>query len=75
MHDYCYFSDFPLKLQVYSRRIDVLFYYLKEFGSRTIFLPQVHIPDGLVVRIRRSHRLGRGSIPRLGEPFFTMVKF
>ena len=24
-------------------------------------------PDGLVVRIRRSHRRGRGSIPRLGE--------
>ena len=24
------------------------------------------IPDGLVVRIRRSHRRGRGSIPRLG---------
>ena len=24
------------------------------------------VPDGLVVRIRRSHRRGRGSIPRLG---------
>ena len=24
------------------------------------------IPGGLVVRIRRSHRRGRGSIPRLG---------
>ena len=27
------------------------------------------VPDGLVVRIRRSHRRGRGSIPRLGEGF------
>ena len=27
------------------------------------------IPDGLVVRIRRSHRRGRGSIPRLGDSF------
>ena len=24
------------------------------------------LPGGLVVRIRRSHRRGRGSIPRLG---------
>ncbi len=29
------------------------------------------VPDGLVVRIRRSHRRGRGSIPRLGEAFFS----
>ena len=28
------------------------------------------IPGGLVVRIRRSHRRGRGSIPRLGSMFF-----
>ena len=28
------------------------------------------IPSGLVVRIRRSHRRGRGSIPRLGKYFF-----
>ena len=26
------------------------------------------IPCGLVVRIRRSHRRGRGSIPRMGIP-------
>ena len=26
-------------------------------------------PGGLVVRIRRSHRRGRGSIPRLGTCF------
>ena len=30
-------------------------------------VPQV--PGGLVVRIRRSHRRGRGSIPRLGSVF------
>ena len=29
------------------------------------------IPDGLVVRIRRSHRRGRGSIPRLGVRFLS----
>ena len=27
------------------------------------------LPGGLVVRIRRSHRRGRGSIPRLGIAF------
>ena len=27
------------------------------------------VPVGLVVRIRRSHRRGRGSIPRLGDIF------
>ena len=27
------------------------------------------LPGGLVVRIRRSHRRGRGSIPRLGNIF------
>ena len=29
------------------------------------------IPCGLVVRIRRFHRRGRGSIPRMGEHFFS----
>ena len=29
------------------------------------------VPVGLVVRIRRSHRRGRGSIPRLGECVFN----
>ena len=31
-------------------------------------------PDGLVVRIRRSHRRGRGSIPRLGVKIFERTK-
>ena len=31
------------------------------------------IPDGLVVRIRRSHRRGRGSIPRLGVHFYKFT--
>ena len=35
----------------------------------------VCVPDGLVVRIRRSHRRGRGSIPRLGESFPLFSKF
>ena len=29
----------------------------------------VAIPGGLVVRIWRSHRHGRGSIPRLGDNY------
>jgi hypothetical protein len=34
------------------------------------------IPGGLVVRIRRSHRRGRGSIPRLGrQVHFAFFKF
>ena len=31
------------------------------------------IPGGLVVRIRRSHRRGRGSIPRLGIDNFSCL--
>ena len=30
------------------------------------------LPGGLVVRIRRSHRRGRGSIPRLGRTHFSI---
>ena len=30
------------------------------------------LPRGLVVRIRRSHRRGRGSIPRTGTAFFFL---
>ena len=34
-------------------------------------LSQLSLVHGLVVRIRRSHRRGRGSIPRLGKNLFT----
>ena len=33
-----------------------------------------HLPGGLVVRIRRFHRRGRGSIPRLGIIFLSEPK-
>ena len=33
------------------------------------------LPRGLVVRIRRSHRRGRGSIPRTGTAFFFSFLF
>ena len=33
-----------------------------------------HIPGGLVVRIPRFHRGGRGSIPRLGSNFDHQVE-
>ena len=32
-----------------------------------------HIPCGLVARIRRFHRRGRGSIPRKGANFWNKV--
>ena len=40
-------------------------HWLKGFGKDSKWVEM--IPDGLVVRIRRFHRRGRGSIPRLGE--------
>ena len=33
------------------------------------------VPCGLVVRIRRSHRRGRGSIPRMGDPASFFFSF
>ena len=33
-----------------------------------------HIPCGLVARIRRFHRRGRGSIPRKGVPCFSGIR-
>ena len=33
----------------------------------------ITFPGGLVVRIRRSHRRGRGSIPRQGNFFYCLV--
>ena len=34
----------------------------------------MHIPCGLVARIRRFHRRGRGSIPRKGGYIFSISK-
>ena len=34
---------------------------------------QADLPGGLVVRIRRSHRRGRGSIPRLGKIILVVI--
>ena len=36
-------------------------------------IPYVTIPCGLVARIRRFHRRGRGSIPRKGETNFHVI--
>ena len=34
------------------------------------------VPGGLMVRIRRFHRRGRGSIPRLGNAFlYQLISF
>ena len=35
-------------------------------------LAVIHLPHGLVVRIRRSHRRGPGSIPGVGKSFFSL---
>ena len=35
----------------------------------------IQLPRGLVVRIRRSHRRGRGSIPRTGTSFSFALPF
>ena len=37
--------------------------------------PPPPVPCGLVVRIRRSHRRGRGSIPRMGDHNFFAFSF
>ena len=36
---------------------------------------QNDIPCGLVVRIRRFHRRGRGSIPRTGVKYFIYLEY
>ena len=44
--------------------------------KRTILTITCHgFPCGLVVRIQRSHRCGRGSIPRMGDFFFAWELF
>ena len=45
--------------------------------STIVQVPPSAVPCGLVVRIRRSHRRGRGSIPRMGRISFiyTFVFF
>ena len=43
--------------------------------SQGLFSSLVHIPCGLVARIRRFHRRGRGSIPRKGGSNFRNSKF
>ena len=45
---------------------------LQEKSSPHLLNRELHLlPRGLVVRIRRSHRRGRGSIPRTGTIFFS----
>ena len=48
---------------------------LQEKSSPHLLNREIHLlPRGLVVRIRRSHRRGRGSIPRTGTTlFFTFL--
>ena len=47
---------------------------LQEKSSLHLLNREIHLlPRGLVVRIRRSHRRGRGSIPRTGTIFFSLL--
>ena len=44
-----------------------------EFRIQCTEILHQHIPCGLVARIRRFHRRGRGSIPRKGVPCFSRI--
>ena len=47
----------------------------KQRSTRVMTVSNASVPGGLVVRIRRSHRRGRGSIPRLGSIFSSLFFF
>ena len=49
---------------------DLRHHEINEFRQR-----DPNVPCGLVVRIRRSHRRGRGSIPRTGGNILLMVEW
>ncbi len=68
-------DTFELREQSYFERIGSDTHVHSFFThTRYSYLPvSVKIPGGLVVRIRRSHRRGRGSIPRLGT-YFSCLK-
>ena len=70
-------DTFELREQSYFERIGSDTHVHSFFThTRYSYLPvSVKIPGGLVVRIRRSHRRGRGSIPRLGTYFCTLPPF
>ena len=53
----------------------VLSVHLINSGANELAPVHTEIPGGLVVRISRSHRVGRGSIPRLGmfSHFFSIT--
>ena len=57
---------YRVKPQKRKRIIPIFVIYTNTFGC--------NIPSGLVVRIPRSHRGGRGSIPRLGKCFWSSFK-
>ena len=44
-----------------------------EFRIKCTKILHQHIPCGLVARIRRFHRRGRGSIPRKGDYFIQYL--
>ena len=65
---YIQMKDVLYRIHMYIEMKD----YCIEFGEvliRLSFTALLRFPGSLVVRIRRSHRRGRGSIPRQGGCF------
>src|SRR6218665_1045453 len=65
---YIQMKDVLYRIHMYIEMKD----YCIEFGEELIrlsFTSLLRFPGSLVVRIRRSHRRGRGSIPRQGGCF------
>ena len=60
-----------------DEQTDILFSHLPDWKESkfcsSLNSKSTHIPGGLVVRIPRFHRGGRGSIPRLGSHFDHQV--
>ena len=56
-------SHYILHVKIPSHKARMLFYFIYFNFSA----PNSQFPCGLVVRIPRSHRGGRGSIPRMGR--------
>ena len=63
-------SHYNLHVKIPSHKARMLFYFIYFNFSA----PNSQFPCGLVVRIPRSHRGGRGSIPRMGR-FLSNLAF
>ena len=70
--------DLQMICKLLGSKVVFVFSYFVDFKKEKFLTPQIkfrrltaiHLPHGLVVRIRRSHRRGPGSIPGVGMSFF-----